>query len=207
MKPIVKYFANGLLFLIPVGATVYIVYWIFSTIDTLVRDLIVRDSTGPSQWWFTGLGVLITLGFIFGVGLLTSLFITRPLTQLVEKVFARTPLIKLLYSSIKDLIGAFVGDQKKFDQPIMVTLIPGSNVKALGFVTRRTMEIFGLQDEVAVYLPQSYNFAGSVLIVPAAQITPIDADSADVMAFIVSGGVSGHGHQKPAQPEQPPGNS
>ena len=203
MKPIIKYFANGLLFLIPVGATIYIVYWIFATVDTLVRDLLVRDPGEHSQWWFAGLGVLITITFIFTVGLLTSLFITRPLTQLVEKLFARTPLIKLLYSSIKDLIGAFVGDKKKFDKPVMVTLIPTSNVKALGFVTRRSMEIFGLQDEVAVYLPQSYNFAGSVLIVPAAQITPLNVDSADVMAFIVSGGVSGHGHQKQTKHEQP----
>ena len=73
----------------------------------------------------------------------------------------------------------------------MVTLIEGSNAKAVGFVTRKSMEFLGLEDEVAVYFPQSYNFAGSLLIVPRGTIKPIDADSSDVMAFIVSGGISG----------------
>jgi uncharacterized membrane protein len=101
------------------------------------------------------------------------------------------PLVKLLYSSIKDLVGAFVGDQKKFDQPVIVNVMPGGSAKALGFVTRKSMDFLGLEKSVAVYFPQSYNFAGSVLIFPLDQVQPIQADSSEVMAFIVSGGVSG----------------
>ena len=191
MKRLIRYFGNGLLFLIPVGGTLYVVFWIFSTIDNLVYTQI-SDPEQPLEWWHHGFGVLITVGVILVVGVLTTLFITRPITQLVEKLFSRVPLVKLLYSSIKDLIGAFVGDKKKFDQPVMVTLVPDSGVKSLGFVTRKSMEMLGLKDEVAVYCPQSYNFAGSVLIVPRQHITPIDGvDSSDVMAFVVSGGVSG----------------
>jgi len=198
MKKLIKYFGNGLLFLIPVGATIYVVYWLFSTIDGLVYEQLKGASAEDISWWHHGFGVLITLFVILLVGFLTSLFITRPITQLVEKLFTRLPLIKLLYSSIRDLIGAFVGDEKKFDQPVMVNLFPGGTARALGFITRESLEIFGLQDEVAVYFPQSYNFAGSVLIVARDQITRLDADSAEVMAFIVSGGVSGHAKEHDA---------
>ena len=192
MKRLIRYFGNGLLFLIPVGGTVWVVYTIFSSIDKWVYNQISDPNQPPLGWWHHGFGVLITLAVILVVGVLTTLFITRPITQLVERLFGRVPLVKLLYSSIKDLIGAFVGDKKKFDQPVMVTLVPDSGVKSLGFVTRKSMEMLGLKDEVAVYCPQSYNFAGSVLIVPRQHITPIDGvDSSDVMAFVVSGGVSG----------------
>ena len=197
MKKMITYFGNGLLFLIPIAVTLWVIYWVFTTIETAVRAIVLGGASNEQpQWWVSGLGVVISLGFITIVGMLSSLFITRPLLQLVEKVFGRLPLIKLLYSSIKDLIGAFVGDKKKFDQPCLVTLMPQSNIKALGFVTRKSVDFLHLQDEVAVYLPQSYNFAGSVLIVPRSQVKLLEMDSSDVMTFIVSGGVSGgHGSE------------
>lgn len=192
MKQFGKYFVNGLLFLIPVGVTVYIVVFLFNTIDQMVKSIFIRgqESVEP-QWWWTGLGVIILLIVITLVGFLSSLFITRPMLQLIDKLLVRLPLVKLLYSSIKDLVGAFVGDQKKFDQPVIVNVLPGGSAKALGFVTRKSMDFLGLEKSVAVYFPQSYNFAGSVLIFPVDQVQPIQADSSEVMAFIVSGGVSG----------------
>jgi uncharacterized membrane protein len=103
------------------------------------------------------------------------------------------PLVKVLYNSIKDLIGAFVGDKKNFDKPVMVSLVPGSPARVLGFLTR---EHLSFADEyVAVYFPQSYNFAGNVVLCRREQITPLDVPSSDLMAFIVSGGVT------PTRPE------
>ncbi len=87
------------------------------------------------------------------------------------------------------MIGAFVGDKKSFDKPVLVTLIPGG-VSVIGFVTLETLESIGLKDKVAVYLPQSYNFAGNLIVVSKEQVTPIDASSGAVMALIVSGGIS-----------------
>lgn len=186
MRRLAKYFISGLLFLIPVMVSVYIVYWVFSTVDRLVREL------SGQQWedWIPGLGVVISLAVITGVGVLSSLFITRPILQLVEKIFERVPLIKLLYSSIKDLVGAFVGDKKKFDKPVLVKLTRDGDAKLLGFITSESLEFLSIKDEVSVYCPHSYNFSGCMIIVPRDQVTPIDADSSEVMAFIVSGGVS-----------------
>ena len=88
-----------------------------------------------------------------------------------------------------------MGEKKKFDQPVLVTLIPGSDVKAIGFITRRHMESWGLSDAMAVYLPQSYNFAGNLVVVPKQHVEPLKVPSGDAMAFVISGGVSG----EPAQ--------
>ncbi|HDH00279.1 MAG TPA: DUF502 domain-containing protein, partial [Nitrospirae bacterium] len=106
------------------------------------------------------------------------------------RVFTRLPLVKMIYSSIKDLIGAFVGDKKGFNMPVLVSISPESKIHVIGFVTKKNLENIGLSDMVAVYLPQSYNFAGNLIIVPKEQIRPLDVDSSDLMAFIVSGGIT-----------------
>jgi uncharacterized membrane protein len=96
----------------------------------------------------------------------------------------------MIYGSIKDLFDAFVGDKKSFNKPVLVQLVPGGSVRVVGFVTNEDLAVLGIKDQVAVYLPQSYNFAGNMIVVPREAVTPMDADSGSVMKFIVSGGVS-----------------
>jgi uncharacterized membrane protein len=102
----------------------------------------------------------------------------------------RLPFVKLLHSSLKDVMTAFVGEKKRFDRPVVVELIPGSGVMAIGFMTRESLEHFNLENEVAVYFPQSYNFAGNLILYPRSSVKTLDAESAKVMAFVVSGGVT-----------------
>jgi uncharacterized membrane protein len=96
----------------------------------------------------------------------------------------------LLYSSTKDLLSAFVGEKRRFDKPVLVEIVPGSAARAFGFVTQESLEGLGLPGHVAVYFPQSYNFAGSLVVFPVDQVRRLDAESSAVMAFIVSGGVT-----------------
>ena len=111
---------------------------------------------------------------------------------LFEGLLDRLPLVKLLHTSVKDLMGAFVGDQRRFDIPVSIEIIPGADLRAFGFVTRDSLADLGLGDAlVAVYLPQSYNFAGPLIAVPRSRVHRIDHDAAAMMAFVVSGGVSG----------------
>ncbi len=180
MKKLTKYFLEGLLFLIPLVATSYVIYIIFVKIDNIFRFKI------------PGVGFIVTILTITLVGFIASNFLTRKLVRLVDNVFKRLPLVKMIYSSIKDLISAFVGDKKGFNKPVLVSIIPGSNIQVIGFVTCETLAHLGLSEYVAVYLPQSYNFAGNLVVVPKDQVTPIHADSGNVMAFIVSGGITAH---------------
>jgi len=178
MKRLSRYFFEGLLVLVPFVVTIYVIYFIFEKIDGLFRFRI------------PGMGFLFTIFLIFAVGFLTSNFLTHKLVELVDDLFNRLPLVKMIYSSIKDLLSAFVGDKKGFDKPVHVILSPDDKVSVIGFVTNNTLDHLGLSDHAAVYLPQSYNFAGNLIIVPKEQVKPLDADAGDVMAFIVSGGVS-----------------
>ncbi len=185
MKKVLKLFTSGLLFLAPVGLSIYVIYWIFDAIANAMEKMF----PGVNWWVNVGLGIALSLAVILIVGLLMSFFITRPLLRLIERVFGQVPLIKILYSSIKDLISAFVGDKKTFDRPVTIDL--DGKLKAIGFITQDSLDFLGLQDQIAVYLPDSYNFSGNLVVVNKEDVTPIKADSSDVMTFIVSGGVSG----------------
>ena len=177
MRKLTRYFINGLAVLVPVVATVYVVYAVFSKID------------GIFSFSIPGLGVLATVVLITVIGFAASNFLTKWIIALVDKLFTKLPLIKMIYNSVKDLIGAFVGEKKMFDKPVAVSLAPDSSIRALGFITSESLEQFGLEGSVSVYLPQSYNFAGNLLVVPKDKVQPLKADSGDMMAFIVSGGV------------------
>ena len=182
MRMIVKYFFRGLLICVPILVTVFILLWAFTTVDKVFRDLLRIP--------FPGLGILATISAILLIGLLASNFLGKKLFEIIEKVFTKLPLVKLLYSSIKDIVEAFAGEQKKFDKPVIASIGAGG-AKVMGFVTSQTLEHLGLTDYVAVYLPQSYNFAGNVLLFKKDSIQPLDIDSSKAMSFIVSGGVSG----------------
>jgi uncharacterized membrane protein len=183
MRTIVKYFLRGLLICVPILVTVFILLWAFTSLDNVFRRLLRRD--------VPGLGILAAISAIFLIGFLASNFVGRKLFGLVEKVFTKLPLVKLLYGSIKDIVEAFAGEEKKFDKPVVVSLTGGDGPKVAGFITNESLENFGLDDYAAVYLPQSYNFAGNVLLFKRDSIQPLDIDSSKAMSFIVSGGVSG----------------
>jgi uncharacterized membrane protein len=180
-KLLSKYFVRGCLAVAPLAVTAYIVYLLLSFADRLLPV------------GLPGVGILVAVTLITLVGYLTSNVIGRSAIDLFEHFLTRLPLLKLIYSSIKDLVAAFVGDRKSFNQPVTVALGPDHGVRTLGFVTRNDLSMLNLPDCVAVYLPQSYNFAGNVIIVPRDRIALLQVSSTEVMTFIVSGGVSGLG--------------
>ena len=102
----------------------------------------------------------------------------------------RIPLVSLIYYSIKDLILAFVGDKKKFNHPVLVTMYKDTGIKKIGFITQADLSHLNIIDHVAVYMPMSYSLSGELFIVPTENITYLDASSTDVMKMLVSGGVS-----------------
>ncbi len=176
MNWLIKNFLRGLVIVVPIAVTVYILYLAFVWVDRLLPLPI------------PGAGLAILLAGIVAVGWLGSNFVGRKFVQLTESVFTRAPLVRLIYASLKDLLEAFVGDRKRFDQPVAVRLSEG--VRTLGFVTQADLGFLGLEGNVAVYLPFSYSVAGSMVIVPAANVERLAVDSASVMAMVVSGGIS-----------------
>jgi len=177
MNWLAKTFLKGLLVVVPIAVTAYVVWAVVSTVD------------GWLPLHVPGAGLAITVLFVFLVGLLASRALGRKFFDLLERGLKRVPVVKLLYSSLRDLLDAFVGDKRSFDTPVVVDVMPGG-VKVLGFVTCTRFADPKLFGHVAVYMPQSYNFAGMLLIVPKDRVHPLDADGASCMAFVVSGGVA-----------------
>ena len=137
-----------------------------------------------------GVGLALTLAGITLIGFLGSTFLAQQVEVWFDAILDRLPFVRLLYSSTKDLLNAFVGEQRRFDAPVMVTLSADGAIRTLGFITQPSLERLGLPGDIAVYFPQSYNFAGQVLVVPAARVERLTAPSSEVLAFIVSGGVA-----------------
>lgn len=178
MKRLLTYFFRGLVFLAPVAVTIYVCVWLFTYVD------------GWLGLPIPGAGFLATLALITLFGVLASNLLTRGAISVLDSLLNRLPFVRLVYSATRDLVRAFVGEERRFNNPVLVRLFEQGHAQLLGFVTHDSLEHLGEADHVAVYIPQSYNFAGQLWIFPASAVTPLDASSAQVMAFIVSGGVT-----------------
>ncbi len=179
MGHLVKYFVRGLIVFVPAAVSVLVLWSVFVKVDGLVGI--------P----FPGAGLVATIALVTLVGFLASNFVTRRAFELLDRIFQRVPFVKLVYGAVRDLVNAFVGERKGFDRPVALSLGGAEAPKLLGFATRESLETVGLEGHLAVYVPQSYAFAGHVFLVPRSRVTPLSVASADAMAFIVSGGVSG----------------
>ena len=178
MTRLLNYFFRGLIVLAPAGVTVYVFWLVITTLDRWIGLSI------------PGAGLAISVVLITLFGFLASTVLARWFVGIMDTAFNRLPLVRLVYSSTKDLLDAFVGEKRRFDRPVVVTTSADGVEKAFGFVTQQTMERFGLADHVTVYLPFSYTFTGVIRIYPAANVKPLGTDSAELMAFVVSGGVT-----------------
>jgi uncharacterized membrane protein len=178
MRKLIAYFLRGLIVTAPVAVTLWVCWALFQRIDGLL------DISIP------GVGFVVTIVTITLVGVIASSLVTAGVVSVIESSIEKLPFVRLVYSSTRDLLNAFVGEKRRFDIPVTVTVVPGSGVKMIGFVTRESLDSFGMPGYVAVYLPQAYAFAGHLLLVPAPQVERIPGESADLMAFVVSGGVA-----------------
>jgi len=192
MKTLLGWFWQGCIVLVPIVVTFYAGYLVVTTFDRLV------------PLGIPGLGLLVGLASVTLVGFLSTNVIGSAVVSWAERAVTALPFVRLVYSSIRDLVHAFAGDKRGFDRPVLVAL-GASGARALGFLTRDGLTDLELRDHVAVYVPQSYNFAGNLLVVPRDQVEPLAASSAEVLAFIVSGGVAGLGIESPlSESRRPP---
>lgn len=187
MTKIVRYFLQGLVITVPVGITAIVIYkvfaWFFSIFS--IFGTIISPVIDPL------IIIVLALISILLMGMLGSSIILRPLFTLFDNTLEHTPVVKTVYSSIKDFMSAFVGSKKRFNKPVLITINKENNIQQLGFITKEDLTELNLgKDIVAVYVPLSYSLSGNLLIVPTDHITVVDASSPEVMKFIVSGGVT-----------------
>lgn len=176
IKFLLNLFFKGLLLVAPIFLSGYVVYWAIRNVDGLVNIGI------------PGVGILIVIIGITFVGYLVNTFITQPIYDYFSRLLNKVPLVKLIYGSIKDLMEAFVGEDKKFNQPVIVEIEGG--MQKIGFLTQKSMENLNLPEYVGVYFPFSYAFTGNFVLVLREKVKPLNVNSAEVMKYVVSGGIS-----------------
>jgi uncharacterized membrane protein len=186
MKRLGTYFLQGLLLVAPLAATVYIVYFLFKFTDGLLSVYLEKYL----ELRIPGLGILIILFFLIFLGIIGETILAKPIKFLIKGVLLRTPILRLIYTSVKDLFSAFVGKEKKFHRPVIVLVDEKNDIWRMGFLTKDNLEEIGIAGKVAVYFPFSYNISGILYLVPQARVKPINISPAEAMKFILSGGVS-----------------
>jgi len=190
-KAILNYLIKGLLIVVPIAVSIFIVVWAVTTVDSWlnVNNILgVNPRTGESRN-IPGLGLLTVLTIILMAGIFVTNLVTEPMYNWFQRMMQRLPLLNFIYSSIKDLTEAFVGDEKKFNHPVLVEVEGG--LKKIGFLTQNDLHKLELPEEVAVYFPLSYSFAGQLCIVKRDKVKDLNMSAADAMKLVVSGGVSG----------------
>lgn len=185
------YLIKGTLVIVPLAGAIFLIVWIVASLDNAlnITQHFLEDDQGHPLY-IPGIGILTVIVLLILVGLFFTTFVTEPIKQWLNKTVNRIPLFNTLYSSIKDFTEAFVGDAKKFNEPVLVE-VNDMGLKKIGFLTQRDLTKLDLPDEVIVYFPYSYSFAGQVVVVHASKVKKLNMSATDAMKLVVSGGVSG----------------
>lgn len=186
-RHLMNYFFQGLLYIGPIAITIYAIWVTFVWIDSLLDQYIERY-IGVN---IPGLGLLSILLVIALIGFIGSSFLFRPVAAQFDRIISRAPLVKIIYTSVKDLLSAFVGQKRRFNKPVLVKVSADGMLEKIGFVTNNDLSDIGIKEKkIAVYLPHSYAWSGNLFIVPAENVTEIQAPPAEVMKYIISAGVT-----------------
>ena len=185
-RRILSYFFQGLLLAGPISLTTYVIIKTFDLLNGTTNSIFEHIF----HFSFPGLGILVFAGFTILLGYIGSTVLVQPLFNIIENLLEHTPLVKDIYTSVKDFISAFISNKRKFNKPVIVEMGKGVGIYRMGFITDDDLSKFHIQDKVAVYLPLSYTFSGQLYLVNREQITALPPNaSADTIKYILSGGV------------------
>ncbi|MFP5115033.1 DUF502 domain-containing protein [Bacillaceae bacterium C204] len=194
MKSIVKNFINGILTIVPIILVIYVIYKTFLFLDGLLGNTL---KPYLKEDYIPGIGLLSTLILITFLGWLSTKYISGKIIRLIDRLLEKIPVVKTIYSVIKDTVQSFLGEKKSFSKVALV-VIPGTEMRSLGFITSEQLEDFysPLKDHVAVYIPQTFQVAGFTFLIPKEQVELIDVKPEEAMKFILSGGMTSTTKQK-----------
>ncbi|HPW89464.1 MAG TPA: DUF502 domain-containing protein [Kaistella chaponensis] len=185
LNTLAKSFFQGLLIIGPFALTIWIIWYIVSSIDNIIPTISERTYPG-----ITFLIVIISTTLIGYLG--NKFIIGRVVVDSFDYLLEHTPGIKFIYTSLKDVMTSFVGDKKKFNKPVLIKTTENPAIWRIGFLTQSDLSSVGFPNYVSVYLPHSYAVSGWVVFVLATNITILEnVSAAQAMKFAVSGGVAG----------------
>ncbi len=185
---------RGLVVVLPIGLTVWLLWWLGSSAEALLRRPILLFV--PEQYYLPGMGIVAGLALLLATGTLVNALIVRRLLASWEGLLERIPVVKTIYGASRDLMKLFPAGGKRRDLK-RVVLARFGEARIVGFVTRDDASELGIVDEkgdlVAVYFPMSYQIGGYTLLLPRDRIEPLDMPVETAMRLVLTGGLSaGH---------------
>jgi len=192
MNALGKLFLKGLAVVIPVTLTLAILWWLATSAEQLMGT--VLKFTLPTGWYVPGMGLVSGIALITLIGLLSHVLIFQKLFNLGEAIFHRLPLVKTIYTAIKDFIGYLNPDKDSGMSKVVMVQLPGQSFQLIGFVTREQFDDLPFtptsEDPVAVYMPMSYQIGGYTLFLPRSSLTPLDIPFEQAMRLVLTGAVT-----------------
>lgn len=193
-------FLKGVATVLPIGITIYFFYWLIRFAETFTKDLLLLVM--PASWYFHGMGLLVCVLVTFAIGLLTEAWLFNRIFAWGERLLERVPLVKSIYASLRDMLAYFSESRRKDFSQVVKVKMEDSELELIGFVTRKTFDDlpqgFGGPEQIAVYLPMSYQVGGYMAIVPKSWVTPLDMKFEEGMRLVLTAGVIRQkGHAKP----------
>ncbi len=199
MNTLGKLFLKGLAVVIPAVLTLAILWWMAKGAEQILGGMLLRVL--PEGWYIPGMGVVSGVAITILVGLLTHVILFQKLFAFGDEILNRLPLVKTIYSAIKDFIGYLSPDSSNAMSKVVLVKIPGQDFEQLGFVTREDFSRLPLkltvEEPIAVYLPMSYQIGGYTLFLPRSALTPVDMSFEEGMKLVLTGAVTRKNDEPP----------
>ena len=185
------YILRGTFIIAPLFFTFYALWMILGKIDYPVQEIFYSIF----KFRIPGIGLITVFLLLILVGYLGTSILMDKVFKGLESLILKLPIVKEIYKAIRDVIGAFASDKKKFEKPVLVKV--GEGIHRIGFITTEDLTDFDITSNlVSVYFPLSYAFTGELLLVDKSLLSPLDTrDVKDLMKFVISGGIV-HGENK-----------
>lgn len=188
MKKITQVFLRGLFAVLPLAITLSILYWLGTTAEAVLGGLL--QWLLPPGWYWRGMGLLVGFVAILAIGVLLNAFIFRKLASLLDGVFERIPLVKTIYNSVRDIARFAAGSQRERELQKVVSITIDDDIRLIGFVTQKSMQVGDSDNLVAVYFPMSYQIGGYTLFVPESRLQPLDISVQDAMRMVLTAAIT-----------------
>lgn len=191
MKKLGNLFLQGLIAILPLGATVFIFYWLGSYAESVLGGLLKRGL--PDNWYWPGMGLLAGLVATCFIGLLVNAYLFQQLNKIAENILSRIPVVKTIYNGIRDITAFLSTSRRKSDLHTTVLVRLTDDMRVVGFVTSNSVPYNTDRESVSVYLPMSYQIGGYTVYIPKDRLEPLNMPIEDAMRMVITAGMSSRG--------------
>jgi uncharacterized membrane protein len=192
MNKITRTFLTGLVTVIPVVASLYLLAWLVMASESVLGALM--RSILPDDLYWPGMGMVLVIALIFLVGLFMRTWVAQRLFAWAETLLYRTPVVKSVYGPLRDLVIFMAEPRETGPMQVVAVRIGGTEARLVGYVTRSDLtelpQGINGQDSLAVYLPFSYQIGGYMAIMPRSAVEPLDMSFEDAMRLTLTAGLS-----------------